>query len=138
MWLAFGRVLLEPPGGSSAGRLHMLRDGIMRTASQGAPGGRRMHESALSLSDVYRTTKPPITHCSGIVSGAAYSAGIARTAQAYPRHARTGAGGARGRRAYIRTGAQFCGALGGSWAIWDGLPRSGIEKAPDGSGAGVI
>lgn len=41
--------------------------------------------------------------------------GYSRTAQAYPRRARTGADGARGRRAYIRTGARLCGALGGSW-----------------------
>ena len=86
-----------------------------RTAAQGTLDERRTCGNTFTLSDVCRTIKPLKTPCSGIVSGAVHSAGIAGTAQVYPRCARTGADGARGCRAYIRTGARLCGALGGSW-----------------------
>lgn len=125
-----------PPGGFSAGCWCSLRGGAMRTVPQGTPGGRRACENAFPLSDVCRAQKPLKTPYNGIVSGAAHSAGMAGTARAYPRRARTGADGVRGRRAYIRTGARLCGALGGSWGDLGRLTRSGIKKAPDGSGAG--
>lgn len=133
---ASGRVPLGLLGGSPAERPHTPREGTMRTAMQGTPDGRRTRESALTLSDVCGMQKPLKTPFRGIVSGAAYSAGIAGTAQAYPRRARTGADGARGCRAYIRRARSYAGRWAAPAAIWGGLSRSGIEKAPDGSGAG--
>ena len=138
MWLASGRVLLGLPGRFLGGCRCSLRDGIMRTIPQGTPYGHRARGNALTLPDVCVIQKPLITPFRGIVSGAAYSAGASGTVQAYPQRARTGAGGARGCRAYIRTGARLCGTLGGSWG---GLGRPvaiGHRKAPDGSGAGII